>query len=170
MEKISKLSQLPPVGYCFVANFFFNAGGTDQESEAKKKFDTTNKSVDIRFQKISGFQVSMTPETLEEGGQNLFTHRLPKRYNYENLILERGLVPKNSDISQKFNEAVTTFTFKPATVLVMLLNEEDNPVMAWAFYDAWPVSWRTSDLDANANAIVIETLELAYTRFQRIEI
>lgn len=168
METLSKLSQLPPVGYYFVANFFSPKRVFDDLlSEAQKTFDTQNKSIDIRFQKISGFRINMSPQTLEEGGQNLFTHRLPQRYNYENLVLERGLV-LDSDLSKNFMEAMTTYNFKPATVLVSLLDEKDHPVMSWAFFDAWPVSWQSSDLDANANAVVIETLELAYTRFQRM--
>lgn len=170
MDNLSKKSQVPPVGYYFVANFFSpNRSLQSLQSEAQTTFDTQNKSIDIRFQKISGFRVSMSPQVLEEGGQNLFSHRLPQRYNYENLVLERGLV-LDSDISRNFQDAMTTFRFAPATVLVSLLDERDDPVMSWAFFNAYPVSWQSSDLDANANSIVIETLELAYTRFQRMNL
>lgn len=170
MGDLFKKSQVPPVGYYFVANFFSpKRHARSLQEEAEAKFDTQNKSIDIRFQKISGFRVSMSPHVLEEGGQNLFSHRLPQRYNYENLVLERGLV-LGSDISQTFQDAMTTFRFAPVTVLVSLLDEQDDPVMSWAFFDAYPVSWQSSDLDANANSLVIETLELAYTRFQRMKL
>lgn len=168
MDKLSKKDYLPPVGYYFAVSFFAPVRAFDDlASEVQKAFDAQNKAIDIRFQKVSGFRISMSPQTIEEGGQNLFVHRLPQRYTYENLILERGLA-LNSELSQKFLDAMTTYKFKPETVLVSLLDEKDNPVMSWAFFDAWPVSWQSSDLDANANALVIETLELAYTRFQRM--
>lgn len=111
----------------------------------------------------------MAPQALEEGGQNTFVHRLPTRYNYENLVLERGLV-LDSQLNSKFADAMTIFRFSPCTVLVSLLNERDEPVTAWAFFNAYPVNWSSSDLDANANTVVIETLELAYSRFQRMKL
>lgn len=161
---------LPPVGYYFMANFIYRAlSQEDAEQETDRRADTENRSVDIRFQRISGFRVSMSPQTLEEGGQNTFIHRLPTRYNYENLVLERGLV-LDSQLNSNFAEAMTTFRFTPCTVLVSLLDENDNPVTAWTFFDAYPVNWSSSDLDANANSIVIETLELAYSRFQRMKL
>lgn len=159
---------LPPVGYYFIANFIFRALDQQEASqEANRPVDVQNRSVDIRFQRISGFRVNMSPQTYEEGGQNIFIHRLPGRYQYENLVLERGLV-LDSELSREFAEAMTTFRFRPCTVLVSALDQKDDPVVTWAFFDAYPVSWSSSDLDASANSIVIETLELAYTRFQRM--
>lgn len=60
--------------------------------------------------------------------------------------------------------------FTPSNVLVMLLNEKSIPLSSWLFKRAYPVKWTVSDLDANANAVVIDTLELAYARFQTMSI
>ena len=35
---------------------------------------------------------------------------------------------------------------------------------------AYPVKWATSDLDANQPGLVIDTLELAYTRMQILRV
>jgi len=35
---------------------------------------------------------------------------------------------------------------------------------------AYPVKWRVSDLDANSNTVVIETMELTYQRMQVMRI
>jgi phage tail-like protein len=158
----------PPVGYSFMANFFFRVPDVmGAMSLITRQPDLRKDSMDIRFQRISGFRVSMSPYYLEEGGQNLFEHRLPAKYSYGNLILERGLVV-DSPLNYEFQQSMSTFRFSPGTVLVSLLNEKDEPVTSWAFFSAYPVSWSSSDLDANANSLVIETLELAYTRFQRM--
>jgi phage tail-like protein len=58
----------------------------------------------------------------------------------------------------------------PGNVLVALLNDDSLPIAAWFFWKTFPVKWSVSDLDATANSIVIETMELAYTRFQTIRI
>lgn len=149
------LQQQPPVGFYFVVNFF--AGGLAPNP------------VDIRFQRVSGLKASMSPVTLEEGGQNTFVHRLPGRFTYDNLVLERGLTIA-SMVNLEFQQAMTTFRFNTGNVLVTLLNESDAPVSAWLFLKTFPVSWASSDLNADENRVVIDTLELAYTRFQRINL
>ena len=40
-------------------------------------------------------------------------------------------------------------------------------VPPWSFIKAWPVKWVVADLKATDNAIVIETIELAYQYFRR---
>ena len=39
----------------------------------------------------------------------------------------------------------------------------------FSFINAWPVKWSISDLKATENAILIETLELSYDYFTKID-
>ncbi len=125
--------------------------------------------LDIRFQKVSGISSEIKTDTVNEGGQNLYAHRLPTRVNYENLKLERGMVV-GSLLNVEFNLAMSTFKFAPSNVLVTLFNEDSIPVSAWMFMKAYPVKWSVSDLDANQDAIVIDSMELAYRQFMSIRI
>lgn len=125
--------------------------------------------IDIRFKKVRGLAAEVKTTTLPEGGQNLYTQRLPTGVDYGNLILERGMVI-GSPLTLDFNTAMSLFEFAPANVLVTLFNEESIPVSAWMFIRAYPVKWATSDLDASEKAIVIDTLELAYSRMQIVRI
>ena len=145
----------PPLGFRFVVAFF--AGGV------------VPNPLDILFQKVSGLSSTINTSTVEEGGQNLYAHRLPGRIQYENLVLERGLVV-GSPLVIEFNVAMSLFKFSPSNVLVTLLDDAGIPVSAWLFMNAYPVKWRVSDLDATANAVVIETMELAYQRMQVIRV
>lgn len=131
--------------------------------------------IDFRFQKVRGLSTDIQVETIDEGGQNLFSHRLPKKINYGNLILERGystsVVP--SPLTLEFNNTFSRFKFYPSNVLVTLYSDIQGiplPVGAWLFTKAYPVKWAVSDFDAQANSVVIDTMELAYTRFQSIGI
>lgn len=146
----------PPVGYYFGVNFLLPVPDV--------------LGLDMRFQRVSGLEVSMRPQDLEEGGKNLYVHRLPTRYTYGNLVLERGLPLAPSVLNTQFQLAMSTFSFITSTLLVTLINESDYPVAGWLFTGAYPVRWATSPLDANENKVVIDTLEMAYSRFQRISL
>jgi len=125
--------------------------------------------IDIRFQKVSGLSMSFQTESISEGGQNLYSHRLPTRATYSNLILERGLVIA-SPLNTEFNAAFSLFRFAPSNVLVTLLGAQHEPLAAWMFIKAYPVGWALGNLDASNPAVAINTLELAYARFQTIPV
>lgn len=125
--------------------------------------------LDIRFQKVSGLSAEVKTTSLAEGGQNLYAHRLPDSIEYSNLVLERGLVV-GSPLNLEFNTAMSLFKFCPSNVLVTLFDAEKIPVAGWLFIKAYPVKWSTSDLDATEKSVVIDTMELAYTRMQIMRI
>ncbi len=135
----------PPVGFHFRVEFNLPNG----------------QSGEIHFQEVSGLSKEMQTEELIEGGENRFLYRLPKGTKYANLVLKRGMKPK-SDVVKWVKDAIDDFDFQPATVTVLLLNEEHKPLVKWEFVKAFPVKWSTSDLKAQENAVAIETLELNY--------
>lgn len=149
------LTQAPPVGFYFMVSFLM--GGI------------LPNPLDIRFQKVSGMSSTINTQEVSEGGENLFVHRLPTRVAYEDLKLERGMVI-GSILSGEFDIAMSTLRFQPANVLVMLLNAKDVPIAGWLFQNAAPIKWLMSDLDASQNAVVIETMELTYSRLQRVRV
>lgn len=125
--------------------------------------------LDFRFQKVSGISAEVQLETVNEGGQNLYSHRLPNKVSYNNLVLERGYAI-GSPLNFEFNFALSQFKFYPSNVLVTLFSEIGVPLGAWMYLKAYPVKWSVSDLDAQANSVVVDTMELAYSRFQTIRI
>jgi len=144
----------PPTGFHFRVKF-------DLESATEK---------DARFQEVSGLSAEVGVEQVEEGGENRFTHRLPTRGKYSNLILKRGLLT-DSGLIDWCKKAVESFVFSPVTVNVTLLNEKHEPLdSTYSFIDAWPQKWSISDFRAHENAIVVETLELAYKHFTRTKL
>ncbi|WP_299002120.1 phage tail protein [uncultured Shewanella sp.] len=120
--------------------------------------------IDIRFSKVSGMNCSIETEPLEEGGENLARHLLPKRVNYETLKLERGMVI-GSLLNLEFSLAMTTLEMVPGNAMVCVLNDLGIPVSSWLFLKTYPLKWSVSDLDANQNDLMIDTMELAYEKF-----
>jgi phage tail-like protein len=125
--------------------------------------------LDIMFQKVSGLGTTVELEPVKEGGQNNYTQQLPKRIQHENLVLERGLVV-GSPLVIEFNATMSLFKFSPSNVLVTLIDSTNIPIASWLFMKAFPVKWSVSALDATANSVVIETMELSYQRMQVLRI
>jgi phage tail-like protein len=146
-------SYYPPVGFHFRVEFgFLSPDGND-----------------VRFQEVTGLSAELGIEEVVEGGENRFPHRLPTRAKYSNLILKRGLLT-DSQLIGWCRGAIEDFDFKPTTVNVTLLNEDHEPLSeTYSFVRAWPVKWSVSDFKAQENAIVVETLELAYNYFTRVK-
>lgn len=126
-------------------------------------------NLDIRFQRVSGLSAGVETRTIEEGGQNLYSHRLPRRVRYENLVLERGFVIGSSLVTE-VNFMLSTSKFHSSHVIVTLLGEAGSPLAAWLFLKTFPVRWSTSNLDASNPQILIDTLELAYTSMQPLRV
>lgn len=144
-----------------IANFrfgvFFFAGGVIPNP------------LDIRFQSVTGLDATIGTVTHREGGELLYSHRLPDAITYENLVLKRG-VTVGSPLTIEFNVAMTLFKFAPSNVLVTALNEDKVPLAGWMFIRAYPVKWTTSDLSAERPGVLIETMELAYARMQVVRV
>jgi len=125
--------------------------------------------IDIRFQRVSGLSATIETTTVSEGGQNLYTHRLPRRVGYSNLILERGFMV-GSPLSLEFNAAMSLFKFVPSNVMITLLDGDAVPLAAWMFLKAFPVRWATADLSAGEDKVLIDTLELCYASMQAMRV
>lgn len=134
--------------------------------------DGADSDSEQRFQEVSGLSVEVETETLHEGGENRFEYKLPKRAKYPNLILKRGLL-KGSAFLDWFKSAMNTYfivavyDFKPADITITLLDEADEPVAVWNVVQAYPLKWSMSDLRSSENAVVVESMELAYQYFER---
>ena len=145
-------SYYPPVGFHF-----------------RVDFEGITNASDVGFQSVSGLNSTVpNSETYEEGGENRFTHRLPKRATFENLVLKRGMLI-GSELIDWFRNALENFTFAPKNITVTLLNENHEPLQAWQFVNAWPTKWNIEGFDAEKGAIVAETIEFSYQYFRRIQ-
>lgn len=146
----------PPVGFHFRVDFVGLSDVHGQKREA-------------RFQEVSGFGKELGIEEYKEGGENRFSHRLPSPAKYANLVLKRGILKDSKLISWCF-DAIDNFIFSPTDINVTLLNDQHQAIVSWNFAGAYPVKWSTTDLKAQENSLVIETLELAYQYYKKSDV
>jgi phage tail-like protein len=128
------------------------------------EFGISRNKNDVRFQTVSGLTVEFEMEEFREGGENRFVHKLPGRTRYADMVLKRGMLT-DSAVIEWCLKAFRDREFEPADVTVILMNEKSEPLRTWKVAHAIPKKWLISDLNANENAVVIETLELTYRYF-----
>lgn len=135
------------------------AGGASKENKEAEK-DPASKPVP--FSEVGGLSLEMQTEDIIAGGDNGFTIRLPKPPKAKNLTLKRALAAAPPDVIDWARDALENFNFRTRTVVVSIVDYDDNPVKTWNIVKAYPVKLAVTDLSASKNEIVIETLELAY--------
>lgn len=128
------------------------------------EFEGSKQPNDARFQTVSGLSVEYDIEEYREGGENRFTHKLPGRTKYSDLVLKRGLLI-GSDVTTWVVAAFRERSFRPRTINVILMNEKSEALRTWNVVHAVPKRWSVSDLNANESSLVVETLELTYRYF-----
>ena len=112
------------------------------------------------FAECSGLAVETEVFEYQEGGLNEYVHKLPGRSKVSNVTLKRGITDSN-ELWDWYRDVVQG-KIERKNVSIVLYDLEGNEVMRWAFIDAYPVKWSGPAFKADANAISIETLELAH--------
>jgi phage tail-like protein len=120
---------------------------------------------DVRFQSVSGLSVSTEFEALEEGGENRFTHQLPKRLNYGDITLKRGKF-LGSGVLHWARRALEDFEYSPTNLMISLLNADHVPLYNWYVVNAVPKQLDITGIDAMSAEVVVETLVLSYQYFK----
>lgn len=119
---------------------------------------------DTQFQEVSGLSVSAEFETLAEGGENRFQHQLPTRLAYGDITFKRGKTI-GSGLLHWARRGLESFDFKPANVMISLLDETHAPVCNWYVVNAIPKRLDVGGLNAMQSELVIETLVISYHYF-----
>lgn len=160
----------PPLGYYFSVEL---EGDPDSENS---------------FLDAKGLSMEMEVESLYEGGENRYAHKLPKGVKYgQNLDLSRGLIPKSSIFGKwcidHFTTGLTGVTrnhkIDVRDLVVHLLDASAvdktgkaagaTPLMSWGVVRAYPVKWAINSFEAKKSELVIESLSLAYAYFYVIK-
>lgn len=131
-------------------------------------FSLSFKGEDAAFQEVSGISKELNVEEVVSGGENRFKYRLPTVSTSHNLILKRALLPQGSQLidwcASSIDEGLAK-KIEPHDVSVKLLDAGGTVCVTWTFYNAYPVKYAVSDLKSQESALVLETIELAYTYF-----
>ena len=124
---------------------------------------------ECNFQEVSGLNITLDTEEVNEGGENMFAHRIPSRPKFQNLVLKRGMLNyADSGLIKWAQDSISKFSFTPKMLNVILMDEKKNPLASWVVIGAYPVGIKVSDFKSMEDSIVVETLELAFDYLKRI--
>jgi phage tail-like protein len=86
--------------------------------------------------------------------------KLPGLTKYPNIVLKRGIT---RDLSLwTWRKAIVDGNPDRRNGTITLLDETRQPVLRWRFVRGLPVKWEGPTLNAQANEVAIETLEIAH--------
>lgn len=86
--------------------------------------------------------------------------QLPGLLRVGDCVLQRGVVPADHDFFQWLN-TVHFGTAERRDITVSLLDEQHQPTLTWRLRNTFPVALEWSPLEAQASAVLIETLRLS---------
>ncbi len=123
--------------------------------------------------------VKKTTEAIEwrEAGGPSVVRKLPGRTKFEPVTLERGVTHDRTflDWAQQVNHPLGDAATSPLNyrreVIIEVLNMQGNPALEIHLHRAWPSEFQAlPEMDANANAVAIQTLKLEYEGFTVIDV
>jgi len=118
------------------------------------------------FSECTGLQVETEVEEHREGGLNEYSHKLPKGSKYGTITLKRGFV--NSDELWTWNQNVVAgVSNQRKDISIILTDRQGKDICRWNVSKALPVKWNSSEFKADANAVLVETLELVHHGFAK---
>lgn len=97
-------------------------------------------------------------QEVKVGGLNTTVPQLPGRRKAAKLTLKNGI--GSGELLQWCLETMSE-TFTRRAITVKLYNVKHEPLLSWHIADAYPVKWTAPQFKTDANAVAIQTLELA---------
>lgn len=115
----------------------------------------------IGFTEVSG--LSFETEVIEyRDGASKSNNKLkiPGLVKYGNVTLKRGVFLNDFEFFAWWQS--TAGSGFRRDVSIQLLNDEHSPILSWRLKNAWPCKLNFASLNAQANEVLIETLELTH--------
>lgn len=134
----------------------------------------------LGFMSVSGLNITTEVIAYREGGMNTTTQKMPGQSDFAPITLSKGVIIGDQrmldwmlqifSVQQGAGTKASGADFRAT----MVINVMDHPVTmgpvpvkaAFKVFNAWPTAVAFSDLDAGANAILVQQMTLAHEGFQ----
>ncbi|MDB6001195.1 MAG: phage tail protein, partial [Rhizobacter sp.] len=122
------------------------------------------------FREASGLDAANDAVDYREGDDKSLTIRkLPGLKKFSNITLKRGITD-DQDL-WKWRAMVMDGKIKDARKdgQIILLDDEGKEAAEWTFTAGWPTKWTGPGLNATANEVAIDTIEIAHEGLKRVK-
>jgi phage tail-like protein len=120
------------------------------------------------FREVAIADSSQDPIEYREGTHPPTMRKVPGLVKYGNVTLKWGITD-SMDLykwRKSIEDGKTSSNRK--NMAIVLMDEEGKEKSRWNFSNAWPTKYDPADLNATANEIAIETLEIAHEKMERV--
>jgi phage tail-like protein len=154
-----------------MAQFTVNTTRIDPYKNFKFRVKWDNQYV-AGLSKMSAIKRSSEVIEWREAGGPSVTRKMPGRTKFEPVTFEVGLTHDTQliawadQVNSPQGDAAMSLKNYRKEVTVEVLNLQATPVMAFTLHRAWVAEFQAvPEMDANANAVAIQTLKLEYEGF-----
>src|ERR1700741_3704263 len=158
-----------------MAQFSVNASRFDPYKNFKFRVKWDGKYV-AGISKVGALKRTTEVVKHREGGDPSSSRKSPGRTEYEAITLERGVTHdaeferwanKVWNFGSGLGKEVSLKDFRK-DLIIEVYNDAGQLALAYKVYRCWPSDFQTfSDMDANANAVAIQTLKLENEGWER---
>lgn len=139
----------------------------DQWPESKYHFRVTIDGENISFQEVSGLDQETEVIEYRHGDSEVFTTiKRAGLVKTSNLVLKKGVFADDDRMLELFNRIYEkdfyTAEDSRMDILIELLDEQGDTVMAWNIIRAIPVKLTGTDLKSDANEVAVESIEFVH--------
>ncbi len=112
------------------------------------------------FRECSGLDSTQDVHEYREGSDPITPRKLPGLTKYSNITLKWGI----TDDAQLWDwrRQASSGKVQRKNGSIILLDDSGEEKLRWNFREAWPTKWTGPGLNATANEVAIETLEIAH--------
>lgn len=127
----------------------------------------------VGFTEITGLSFETEVIEYREGSSPVYNKtKQPGLTKFSNVVLKRGVFLGDFEFFQLWKKTLFFQEGKAKfrrDIVIKLLDEEHKPVISWILSKAWPTKVEYGDLNADANEILIESMELVHEGLSIIE-
>lgn len=116
------------------------------------------------FSECSGLETEVSVIEYREGG-DVSVRKLPGLAKVGDVTLKRGITKSNE--LQNWHRNILNGVPDRKDVVVILMDDEKNPVIVWRLFHTFPRKWEGPTFRATGNEVAIETLVLSCERLER---
>ena len=118
------------------------------------------------FSEVSGLESETAVIEYRAGNEKVNTVRkLPGLTRFGNIVLRRG-VTQDADL-WNWRKSIVDGEIDRRNGSIILLDDKRTEVVRWHFRDGWICKWEGPTLNARANEVAIESIEIAHEGLER---
>lgn len=116
----------------------------------------------MSFQEVSGLDIEVQPIEYQAGDSPAYgVIEMPGLKLSGPITMKKGRLAKDSKFWDWFTQNGLN-TIKRIPISISLLDDTGAPTMVWSISNAWPSKITGTDLKADGNEVVVETIEITH--------